>query len=112
MLGFSNQLTYAAIGFLARNALMNMAVPLFDAFAMEQVSQRSQGTVNSLRELSWQMGWAIGPFVSGVVQGAYGFPPLFVVTAVLYAFSTILIWIFFSGSEQVLSTKITTSVVD
>jgi MFS family permease len=112
MLGFSNQLTYAAIGFLARNALMNMAVPLFDAFAMEQIPQRSQGTVNSLRELSWQMGWAIGPYVSGVVQGAYGFSPLFIVTAVLYAFSTILIWIFFSGSEQVLSTKITTSAVD
>ena len=112
ILGFSNQLKYAAIGFLARNALMNMAVPLFDAFAMEQVPQRSQGTVNSLRELSWQMGWAIGPYVSGVVQGSYGFSPLFLVTAVLYALSTILIWMFFSGSEQVYSTKITTSALD
>jgi MFS family permease len=99
MIGFSPYLWLAAIGYLIRGTLMNMAVPLFNAFAMEQVSEREQATVNSVKETAWQFGWAIGPYISGVVQEYYGFTPLFVVTAILYAISTLATWIFFHKSD-------------
>jgi MFS family permease len=100
LMGFSPLLGLAVLGFLARGTLMNMAVPLFDAFSMEQIQEREQGTVNSVRNLSWQVGWAVGPYISGVIQEAYGFTPIFATTAVLYGLAIVLTWIFFRDSEN------------
>jgi predicted MFS family arabinose efflux permease len=41
------------------------------------------------------VGWAVGPYISGLVQQRYGFSPLFASTAVLYAIAISLTWIFF-----------------
>jgi MFS family permease len=101
LLGFSPFLWPAAIGFLMRATLMNMAVPLFDAFSMEQVHEREQATVNSTRILGWQIGWTIGPYISGLVQEAYGFEPLFVTTALVYALATWMTWSFFHRRESI-----------
>jgi predicted MFS family arabinose efflux permease len=82
-------------GFLVRGALMNMVAPLFDAFALEQTRETEHGAVNSIRNLAWNAGWAVGPYLSGLVQQRWGFAPLFVNTAVLYALAILLTWIFF-----------------
>jgi len=100
ILGFSPYLWLAAVGFLVRGTLMNMAVPLYNAFSMEQVRETEQAPVNSIKEWSWQVGWAVGPYVSGVIQKSYGFTPLFITTLVLYFTSTLLVWIFFHNSEN------------
>jgi len=50
--------------------------------------------------LSWNLGWAVGPFVSGVVQQNYGFAPLFVTTAILYFIAIILQWKFFDRVDH------------
>jgi len=42
--------------------------------------------------LSRSIGWAVGPFISGVVQQNYGFAPLFIATAVLYFVAVLLQW--------------------
>jgi predicted MFS family arabinose efflux permease len=94
-IGFSPWPWLAVIGFLARGALMNMTAPLFDAFALEQTVEHEHGTVNSIRSLAWNAGWAVGPYLSGLVQQRWGFAPLFVNTAVLYALAAVLTWIFF-----------------
>lgn len=106
VIGFSPYLWLAAIGFLLRNALMNMAVPLYSAFAMEQVAEREQGTVNSIKELAWQVGWAFGPYISGVVQESYGFTPLFLATGVLYCIAILITWVFFHQCEQQPTTRV------
>jgi MFS family permease len=98
--GFSPWVTVAAIGFLLRGSLMNMAVPLWDAFSMEQTVESEQGTVNSLRSLVWQAGWVIGPYISAVVQTNYGFSPLFIATASLYGLAIVMTWGFFAGQEK------------
>ena len=100
LVGFSPRYSVAAAGFLVRGTLMNMAVPLFDAFSMEQVPEQDQGAVNSLRTITWQLGWTIGPFLSGIVQVRYGFAPLFISTAALYTLATLLTWIFFHKSDR------------
>jgi MFS family permease len=99
LLGFSPYFYLAALAFLIRSALMNMSVPLYDAFSMEQVQEREQATVVSVKETAWQMGWTFGPYISGLVQETHGFNPLFIVTSVLYAISTLITWMFFRDSE-------------
>ncbi|RPI24050.1 MAG: MFS transporter [Chloroflexota bacterium] len=100
VLGFSPFLGLAVLGYLMRGVLMNMAVPLYSAFVMEQTHEREQATVNSVKELAWQVGWSVGPYVSGVVQQAYGFTPLFVATAMLYTTATLVTWLFFGQHER------------
>ncbi|MGA2502702.1 MAG: MFS transporter [Anaerolineales bacterium] len=95
MIGFSPWAWLSIIGFLARGALMNMVAPLFDAFALEQSHEAEHGAVNSIRNLAWNVGWVVGPYISGVVQQRSGFSPLFVSTAILYGLGISLTWIFF-----------------
>lgn len=99
-IGFSPWLGLAMIGYLGRGALMNMVNPLFSAFSMEQVHEDEQGTLNSLMTLSWQIGWALMPLVSGLVQERYGFTPIFITTGLLYAFGIGLIWVFFKNDAD------------
>jgi MFS family permease len=98
-IGFSPWLGLAMIGFLGRGALMNMVNPLYSAFAMEQVEEDEQGTLNSVLALSWQVGWAIMPLVSGVIQERHGFTPIFLTTGLLYAVGISLIWVFFKSHD-------------
>jgi MFS family permease len=101
LLGFSPITGIAAIAFLARSALMNMGNPLFESFSMEQIPEEERGAFNSIMVLSWEIGWVIGPLVSGFVQESYGFAPLFIATAVLYGSGVSLIWHFFRDHETV-----------
>ena len=105
ILGFSPYLWLAVVGFLFRGVLMNMAVPLYNAFCMENVAEHEQGVVNSLISNAWTAGWAIGPFLSGLIQIRYGFQPLFLITASIYCLSILSTWVFFSKYEKNLIEK-------
>ena len=100
LIGFSPLYWLAAIGFLMRMMLMNMATPLYSAFCMEQVPERDQGVVNSVLNISWQLGWAVGPYLSGLVQESYGFTPLFLATGGLYLIAILTMWVFFQKAER------------
>ena len=102
--GFTSHLWLASIGFLVRAALMNMSSPLYSAFCMEQVSEKDQGLVNSVLNSSWQVGWAVGPYISGLVQMQYGFTPLFIATGILYFSAIMIMWSFFHKTERQLHT--------
>lgn len=99
-IGFSPYYWLAAIGFLVRTMLMNMATPLYSAFCMEHVPERDQGMVNSVLNISWQVGWSVGPYLSGIVQQGYGFKPLFLATGGLYLCAILAMWGFFRHTEQ------------
>jgi MFS family permease len=100
MIGFSPVLWISALGYLVRTALMNMSSPLYSAFCMERTPEENQGFVNSVLTLAWNLGWAIGPFISGIVQQRFGFRPLFIATTVLYAMASALIWLLFRNTES------------
>lgn len=102
VMGFSPLAWLAVFGFLVRGTLMNMVSPLFDAFAMEHTIETEQGTINSLRGLAWNFGWAIGPYISGIVQQQYGFSPLFITTAILYTVGIGLTWAFFGEKRNLI----------
>ena len=101
LMGFAPLLWISSIGYLMRSALMNMSAPLYSAFCMEHTPEHQQGYVNSLLNLSWNVGWAVGPFISGLVQQSYGFAPLFIATAVLYFGAIVLQWKFFDRVDHI-----------
>jgi MFS family permease len=100
-MGFAPMLWISAIGYLMRSALMNMSAPLYSAFCMEHTPEHQQGYINSILNLSWNVGWAVGPFISGVVQQNYGFAPLFIATAILYFLAVALQWRFFVREDRI-----------
>ena len=108
MIGFAPFLWLSSIGYLVRSGLMNMSAPLYSAFCMEHIPEQHQGFVNSILNITWNIGWAVGPFISGLVQERYGFTPLFITTAVLYFTSTALVWAFFKNMDR---TKAATQAV-
>lgn len=100
VLGFAPMGWLAVIGFLMRAALMNMASPLYSAFSMEQTPEHQQGTVNSIMTIAWMTGWAVGPYISGIVQQRWGFTPLFISTGILYGLAILMSWLFFNKHES------------
>ena len=68
-----------------------------------QVPECGQATVNSVKTLTWNMGWAVGPYLSGVIQQAYGFNPIFILTGILYATSVAVTWVLFRKREEPLT---------
>lgn len=99
VLGFTPIAGVAAVAFLFRGALMNMGNPLYESFSMDQVPEEERSTLNSILVLSWELGWVIGPLVSGFVQESYGFTPLFIATALFYTSGVAMIWFFFRKHE-------------
>lgn len=99
MIGFVPSLWIAGIASLFRAALMNMSAPLYSAFCMEQTPEGEQGLVSSVLNIAWNAGWAVGPYISGLVQQAYGFTPLFITTTLLYLTAIGVMWNFFGKTE-------------
>jgi len=101
MIGFVPSLWVAGFAVLMRGALMNMSAPLYSAFCMEQTPEGQQGYVSSVLNVAWQIGWSVGPYLSGLVQVRYGFSPLFITTTVLYLLGVGVMWKFFGNTENV-----------
>ncbi|HEX9029714.1 MAG TPA: MFS transporter, partial [Anaerolineales bacterium] len=99
LMGFAPFAGLSAGAYLLRGMLMNMAYPLMDSFSMGLVAEGQQGTVNSVRSMANQVGWALGPFISGLIQESLGFAPLFVIATLLYAVATGAVWKFFHKVE-------------
>ncbi|MCB2209498.1 MFS transporter [bacterium] len=106
LLGFSPSLPVVAISLLMRGILMQSASPLLDNFAMLVSPPEEQGTISSVRGISWQAGQMVGLYASGLVQSSFGFTPLFITTGALYTLASVLTWIYFRPQEKALDNVI------
>jgi MFS family permease len=99
-LPFLAVLTYApwlaavVVAFLARQALMNMGEPVFQAYAQGSVEPHRRGALNGMFAFSWNIGWFAGPAISGVLQVHGGFELAFSFTIVCYLVYIPLLWWF------------------
>ena len=82
------------IAFLARQGLMNMGEPVYQAFAQGTVAPERRGALNGMFALSWNVGWLAGPAVSGILQVRGGFELAFSFTIVCYLVYIPLLWWF------------------
>ena len=99
-MGFSPWLELSIVGFLVRTALMNMSAPVFSAFTMGIVPSRLRPMTATLFALAWNAGWAISSRVSGGIQVAVGFWPLFVITGIFYVVSIALTYALFRRTQE------------
>ncbi len=85
LLGAAPTLWLAGSVALVRGALMNMAAPLYDAYAMEHTPEPLRPVVIGLINGAFSVGYIIGPTISAQIQRTYGFGPIFIATATFYA---------------------------
>jgi MFS family permease len=95
VLAWLRNLPLAILAYLLRQALMNMATPIQDIFALELVPPSRMITVNAIKMLAWTGSWTISARLSGYIIYEGGFAPSFTLTAALYGSSSILFWLFF-----------------
>ncbi len=99
-IGFAPWFGVAMVAFWIRAALMNMGNPLYNAFAMEQVDERARARVSSLMGMSWNIGWSVGPYISGLLQVRVGFAPIFLITTGTYVAGSIIPYLFFAKTDS------------
>ena len=104
VLGFSPVLWTVILAMAVRNALMNAGNPIFNAFAMEQVTPAERATLSAAASVLWQVGWVIGGIWYAVLQASLGFDAGYAVNFVtiisLYTIATALYWIWFRQMDR------------
>ncbi len=103
VLGFSPVLWTVIAAMAVRNSLMNAGNPIFNAFAMDQVSHAERATLAAAMSLMWSIGWVIAGAYYSVVHAALGFDAGYTVNfatiIVLYSIATWLYWHWFRDVE-------------
>jgi MFS family permease len=103
VLGFSPILWTVILAMAVRNSLMNAGNPIFNAFAMDQVSPAERATLSAAMSLLWSVGWVLaGPWYS-LLQATLGFEGgymvCFITIIVLYSVATAMYWTWFREAE-------------
>jgi predicted MFS family arabinose efflux permease len=100
VMGFVSYLPVVVVAQWVCNGFSRLGEPLYLAFVIEQLGEDERATGSSLLQMSWDIGGAIGPYISGIVQMQFAFGPLFVSTTMLYALSLICIYRFFGMQQE------------
>jgi len=100
ILGITHNLYLAIISFLVRAALMNMAQPLVTNFAMEMVKEEDHSITNGLLTIAWTAAWGVSANFGGRLIEKYSYLLPFVITLMLYIFSSLLYFVFFLRTEK------------
>jgi MFS family permease len=104
VLGFSPILWTVIAAMMVRNSLMNAGNPIFNAFAMEQVTAAERASLSAAMSVLWQVGWVIGGTWYAVLQATIGFDAGYTVNFVtiitLYSIATCLYWIWFRAADR------------
>jgi predicted MFS family arabinose efflux permease len=100
VLCYTEYLPLAVGAFLLRGALMNMAQPVSNTFAMEAVQNEDHGLINSLISIAWTSSWAISAPIGGYVIERFGFVPSFWLAIGFYIASAAFYYFYFAGAER------------
>jgi MFS family permease len=104
VLGFSPILWTVIAAMAVRNSLMNAGNPIFNAFAMDQVSPPERASLAALMSLEWSFGWVLaGAYYSAIHALIASFDLAYAVNfatiIVLYSIATFLYWRWFGRGE-------------
>lgn len=101
MIGLTNLLPLAALLYLFRQGTTEMSAGIFQVFSMEEVPKRHRGLANSLYQGTFQGAWAVTTPLGGLIIARLGYPPVFIVGAVLYVLAVVTLWGRFGRSTSV-----------
>jgi len=92
IIGLSNLLPLVATLYLFRLGLMDMSAGILQVFSMEVVSEQRRGLANSSYQAAFQVAWALAAPLGGLIIAHIGFPPIFIVGALLYLLAIATLW--------------------
>jgi MFS family permease len=99
-LAFTTNIYVAAVAYVMRMTLMNMAGPAINSFNMELVEDGQRATVSSLTSMAWYMCMSISAYLSGIMMAGSSYALPFMVTCGAYLCAALLYYLFFSRVEK------------
>lgn len=104
VLGFAPWIPLVIVGMTVRNALMNAANPVFNAYVMGRVKPLERATITASQSMVWSIGWAIGGIYYATVQATLGFARgydiNFLTIIAFYSAATTLYYLWFVRPER------------
>ncbi|RXJ01790.1 MFS transporter [Anaerobacillus alkaliphilus] len=101
---FTENLLFAVLGFLFRQALMNAGNPIQMSLMMRSVDDSMKGLANSVGQMVFSLGWAVmGPVSTGIVMlygSYYGYAYVFSITAALYVIGSVYFFLVFRNVDK------------
>ncbi|MHA1971703.1 MAG: MFS transporter [Candidatus Hodarchaeales archaeon] len=91
IIGYELSVFFLSIFYIARASLMNASGPISRSIIMDIVPPSSRAKWNSLESLGWGMFWSISASLGGAIVDTFGFLYVFLFTASIYSFSTLLL---------------------
>ena len=76
-----------------------MSDPVYTAFVQERVPEGYRARISGLYNVSYSIGFSLGPAVSGQLQKVGGFTPAFLMGTGCYLIGASLLYVFF-GRER------------
>ena len=107
LIGLTTSIFAAAVGYVMRMTLMNMANPAISSFNMEIVAEEERATVSSLTQMGWYLFYALSTFSSGIMMSQRHYLLPFMITCVVYILAAVAYYAFFLRIEK---TAIATAV--
>lgn len=92
IIGFTRSLPVAVGLYPLREGTMDMSQGVLQVFSMEVVPEQYRGLANSTYQTTYQVPWALTSSLGGLIIVHAGYSPLFVVTALCYLASVLLLW--------------------
>jgi len=100
MFTFAGSLLVAAIGFVMRYMLMNMANPILNSFKLEIVRKEERALINSTMWMACYTFVGIGTYAGGLMMAAGKNSMPFLITSIFYALTAIFYYICFNRLEK------------
>jgi MFS family permease len=96
----SPNLALSTGAYLARGTLMQMAIPLENAFQMEMVTESERATTSGLMIMADNVPRAVSSSISGAMMTVNDFYTPFLFTTLTYFASSSLLYVFFRKAER------------
>ncbi len=98
-LGYENTLWIAVLAFWGRSALMQMASPLLNSYAMDRVPAGLRARAVGIDNAAWYVGWSASSAAAGWVIANFGYEYPYYLTAFFYGLATVTFYLNFRSRE-------------
>jgi predicted MFS family arabinose efflux permease len=92
IIGLTGWLPLAAVLYPLRQGLMDMSAGILQVFSMEVVAERHRGIANSSYQAAYQAANGLATPIGGLIIAHLGYPPVFILAAILYMAALTLLW--------------------
>ncbi len=96
---FLSALSWVAVTYVTRTALMNMATPIFTAYTMSAIAPSERASTSSVVTMAWNGAYAVGTLASGLLMTMHlDFP--FYASFLFYALASAVFYVGFRGRRS------------